>query len=199
MTECISIGQHCPAATVIKVAGLRKAAYPFDWVFSGGEGWIESILNDDFKAFLDRSKYKPFDFERSGHDDFCDRFFFHKDPSTDEHYTYYKRCVERFRDRLRGDDPVYLIHLHEWAGDQGEIVRSINTALNNFGAKNYKIISIRNTSIQFSHCDSTAYDGCKIKLDARTENAYLFSLKYHNNWKMLAKELKKAIEIVENN
>lgn len=76
-------------------------------------------------------------------------------------------------------------------------MKSLLDSLDGFGVKNFKIISIRNTAIQFTHCSKEDYDDYKIKLDTTLENAYLFSLEYHNNWDMLAKELKKAIEIVE--
>lgn len=205
MAECISIGQRCSAATVIKVAGLRKAAYPFDWVFSGWgvEKRIDSILNDDFKAFLDRSLYTPLvKNERCGHKHYDVSYFNHKDPlNNDGDYAYYERCVERFRDQVRGETPTYLIRFceHRDQEDQEKTAKSISEALTNFGAKNCRMISIRNTSRKFEQCDKGDYDGHKIKLDKSVGNLYLFALDYHFNWPMLAKELKKAIEIVESN
>lgn len=198
MAECISIGQRCPAATIIKAAGLRKAAYPFDWILSGGEGWTSSILDDDFEKFMNKELFTPLAPDMCGHKSFCYKFFYHKNPAdNDEDYAYYERCIARFRDKVRSEEPVYLIHTHEWTGDQEKIVKELLKSLDNFGARNFKLISIRNTAIQFTHCSKEDYDGYKIKLDKTFDNAYLFSLEYHNNWDMLAKELKRAIKIVE--
>jgi hypothetical protein len=55
--EFISIGPYCSAADIIKNAGLRKSAYPFDYIFSSLE-MVKHCINDRFNTFLDKTQYK---------------------------------------------------------------------------------------------------------------------------------------------
>lgn len=45
----VSLGMNCAPATQLRKLGLRKEAYPFDWLISEH---IESCLEDDFKFFF---------------------------------------------------------------------------------------------------------------------------------------------------
>lgn len=53
----ISLGGCCTAAGVIRDLGLRKAAYPFDWMFSDFES-VYKAIEDNFKHFLEPSSLR---------------------------------------------------------------------------------------------------------------------------------------------
>jgi len=50
--ECVSIGNFCAVATALEALGLRKYAYPFDWVRSSSQGVIH-LFNNKFADFFD--------------------------------------------------------------------------------------------------------------------------------------------------
>ncbi len=51
----VSLGSHCHPAHDLRAFALRRLAFPFDWIISfNGEALI-SILEDDFRYFLDES------------------------------------------------------------------------------------------------------------------------------------------------
>ena len=55
--EFISIGPYCACADILKGLGLRKNAYPFDYIFSSLE-MVKHCIDDKFKIFLDKSYHK---------------------------------------------------------------------------------------------------------------------------------------------
>jgi|GEM_PF-1115852 len=56
----ISLGSHCEPAHALRLGGLRKAAFPFDWIISfDGEALIE-ILQEDFRHFLEDEYFLSF-------------------------------------------------------------------------------------------------------------------------------------------
>jgi len=56
-SEFISLGSHCRVAMALENMGLRKSAYPFDWVRSSAEGVLK-CLETDFDDFLSWSDMK---------------------------------------------------------------------------------------------------------------------------------------------
>lgn len=53
----ISLGGDCTVAGALRDSGLRRAAYPFDWMFSPLESIYDAIV-DDFKNFLNPALLK---------------------------------------------------------------------------------------------------------------------------------------------
>lgn len=51
-TELISLGGRCTPAGMMRNLGLRKNAYPFDWMFSKFDALYKTI-DDNFEKFLD--------------------------------------------------------------------------------------------------------------------------------------------------
>lgn len=101
-----SFGERCHTATFLKRMGLKLVSYPFDWIYSGIDTIIHCV-DDDFKIFLEKKyyqdpeiKYKNFD-NQCGHSFYHPNFFNHKDPRKEEHYNYYIRCIDRFRNLLK--------------------------------------------------------------------------------------------------
>ena len=52
-TLFISLGAHCLPAGLLRDSGLRKAAFPFDWILSLDNEGVARALEDDFLYFLD--------------------------------------------------------------------------------------------------------------------------------------------------
>lgn len=55
----VSLGSHCMPASIIRLSGLRKAAFPLDWVLSLDNKGIVEMLEDDFTHFLDEEFLVP--------------------------------------------------------------------------------------------------------------------------------------------
>ena len=94
-----SLGTICHTARFMQRIHVKNVSYPFDWTFSD-ETIISDCLGDRFEKFLDKNYYTDVknDFHEfnCGHTEYHEDFFFHKDPRRDDHYQYYKRCVDRF-------------------------------------------------------------------------------------------------------
>ncbi len=111
--EFISLGQNCTIAWYLKQTALKKASYPYDWIFTSPEIVDDSITNE-FVDFLDqqmliRLKGKPF----MGHRKYHSQLFNHKNPVKDAGY--YERCSERFLNALKsnGKNVFLMILLNE--------------------------------------------------------------------------------------
>lgn len=89
------------SASFLQELNLKKESYPFDWNFA--DEYIVDIIKDDFKLYLDKSRYTdpdeflPHHWDRCGHMDYRSDFFNHRDARDPEHYKYFCRCVERWR------------------------------------------------------------------------------------------------------
>ncbi len=106
----ISLGENCSSAWYLKQLGLKKASYPFDWVFSSPE-IIMDCIKDDFVKFLDQSQIieKP-DRRSAGHAYYHANLFQHKNPLLNpEHYAYYQRCCSRFLEKIRSNTPIVFM------------------------------------------------------------------------------------------
>ncbi|NBU53167.1 MAG: methyltransferase domain-containing protein [Alphaproteobacteria bacterium] len=99
-----SLGPYCQSSQVLKRWNLKKCSYPFDWIFSNCD-IILHCIKDDFKVFLDREYYKTITHDRCEHTYYklgC--MFNHSNPKIDDDkYSYYGRCVNRFRSLLAYD------------------------------------------------------------------------------------------------
>lgn len=54
----ISLGSNCVPALALRGTGLRRAAFPFDWLIIGDNHSLIRILNEDFLFFLDENVYQ---------------------------------------------------------------------------------------------------------------------------------------------
>lgn len=114
-TIFVSLGDHCLPANLLRAAGLRHAAYPFDWIFASPEV-VKHAIEDDFRTFLDRGYFRSTSptegVHRAEHEFYRTNFgqgslFFHHDPDRNEsHHAHYQRAVQRFRG-LSG--PVHFV------------------------------------------------------------------------------------------
>ncbi len=113
-----SLGSFCLPGNIMRTHGLRRYSLPFDWIFSSPQMLID-CLTDDFSAFLDRRYYRSITEGRwnpgAEHQLYLEKYgiaavFAHRDPTREEDYLYFTRCVRRFRELLRSRDPkLFLI------------------------------------------------------------------------------------------
>jgi hypothetical protein len=55
----VSLGSHCEIADTLRKEGLRKAAFPFDWLDCRDQDSLIRILDTDFEGFTDRANFIP--------------------------------------------------------------------------------------------------------------------------------------------
>lgn len=56
----VSLGSTCEVAHHLRELGLRKAAFPFDWIKSIDNFGFIMLLKDDFRYFLDEKYLEPY-------------------------------------------------------------------------------------------------------------------------------------------
>ncbi|BAE74040.1 hypothetical protein SGGMMB4_01773 [Sodalis glossinidius str. 'morsitans'] len=121
ISHVVSLGSHCLTASILKKYGLKKASFPFDWIFSSPEVVID-CLNDEFELFLDKRQHKFVTGNRvngssepgATHIYFQEHygtkeFFTHRDTTIEENYNYYSRAVSRFKELLKSDEGKLFI------------------------------------------------------------------------------------------
>lgn len=121
INHVISLGTDCYASFLFKLAGWKRASYPFDWILSSPP-MVADILRDDFAQFLDPINHRTIPMEqRRGPNERCadhllyrerfgiDAIFMHRDITAPAHQAYYRRTVERFRAVMSSDDAKLLL------------------------------------------------------------------------------------------
>ena len=147
----ISFGQSCTVAGAMRDCGIRREAYPFDWVVSPFDA-IYKAINDDFIHFLQEDSLTV----RSDNWGILDYYgfqFVHDFPSilpNDEQanligenhvtggtlrddwknfihpvQTKYQRRIERLKKILSGTDKVYIIRHHDTTKEQAVRIRDL--------------------------------------------------------------------------
>lgn len=124
----VSLGSYCGPAGFTRSAGLRTAAFPFDWlVFTSEEKLIE-VLNDDFLHFLDQDYLIPDHYlipfytgatlvNTYYHFQFCHDGTFHEGPEHNQNSNLnmqkliakYTRRIQRFRDLNHHRGRIFFI------------------------------------------------------------------------------------------
>jgi hypothetical protein len=125
----LSIGGDCASASALRISGLRKAAYPFDWIVSPFSS-VYQAFKDDFKHFLETASLHI----RSDNHGIIDYYgfqFVHDFPTIEnndtnsihtetvlsnnwaeaipEIQTKYNRRINRLRSVLHGTEPVVFV------------------------------------------------------------------------------------------
>jgi hypothetical protein len=96
-----SLGNLCHTSQLLKRNKYKVCSYPFDWIFSSGDVIIDCI-EDDFKTFLDKQYYINISQSQCGHSKYGNSMFNHHNPLINiDHYNYYVRCVDRFKNLLQ--------------------------------------------------------------------------------------------------
>lgn len=102
-SKIISIGTFCAAAAHLKAAGLRDAAYPFDWLFTN-PSLVADCIEDGFKIFMNQEYLNPIDNgTKCRHEFYQSRYpmgsaavFNHHNPSCEPHRSHFQRAITRF-------------------------------------------------------------------------------------------------------
>jgi len=142
-----SLGTLCHSAQITKNNKLRLCSYPFDWIFSNPNNVIDCI-EDDFKIFLDKSYYIDNNPYNCGHRKYGAHMFNHHNPLTNqEHYNYYLRGVNRFRNLLKKPEhKLFMTIYHNMQHIDENLKQNIlefNNKLENY-TSNYTLLIIFN-------------------------------------------------------
>ena len=134
-----SLGFRCSSASLIKSLGLKNESYPFDWLVSR-LSVIRHCIETDFVEFLNLDNYKfkitnTYEMASSNSQLICDEHImlntFYQPPgellydntyqaylATNHHnitepetYAYYERCIHRFKQLLKSDEPKLYVHI----------------------------------------------------------------------------------------
>jgi beta-1,4-mannosyl-glycoprotein beta-1,4-N-acetylglucosaminyltransferase len=123
----VSLGTHCYTSWLLEQMNLRKYSLPFDYVFSD-LGIISDCVDNNFSAFLDKTKYVKIDDEgRCGHKFYSKEFnlpiiFNHHNVTEPDSYDHFVRSVERFRKILRNEGhKLFLCVTNDARTDDGKI------------------------------------------------------------------------------
>lgn len=148
----VSLGSICITASFLKRNKLKLASYPFDWIYSDCN-MIMHCLNDEFKTFLDKTYYNSIT------DTSCQHTYYHKKETglptfnhhnpllNEEHYNYFKRCIDRFNSVLKCHE--HKLFIMSWLEIRNidkntyENFIRFNEDFSNY-AKNYTLLVILN-------------------------------------------------------
>ena len=107
-----SLGSLCQSSQILKRNKYKLCSYPFDWIFSNCDNIIHCI-EDNFNIFLDKSYYINISQTQCGHSKYCGNvysMFNHHNPLINiDHYNYYVRCVDRFKNLLQKQEHKLFI------------------------------------------------------------------------------------------
>lgn len=108
--EIISLGENCNSAWYIKASGLKKASYPFDWIYSSPK-IVAHCIQDNFNMFLDKKFiFKTRSGNSAGHSFYHSSLYNHRNPlKTNDDYKYYKRCIDRFEKVIKSDTEIIFV------------------------------------------------------------------------------------------
>jgi hypothetical protein len=123
----------------------KLCSYPFDWIFSSCDIIIHCI-EDDFKTFLDKQYYIDISESKCGHSKYNNCMFNHQNPLTNiDHYNYYGRCVNRFKDLLKKQEHKLFIMISVNMNNIDENIKNNIIDFNNKFSKytsNYTLLVI---------------------------------------------------------
>lgn len=132
-----SLGPHCHSSYLLKSNNLKKASYPFDWIFTNHK-IITEILDNDFKNFLNKKYYTHISDSKCGHSLYHDSMFWHHNPlNNKENYKYFKRCVFRFREMIASKEKKLFVYLVKDVKEIDELTFKENMFLLNETLKKY--------------------------------------------------------------
>jgi hypothetical protein len=113
----VSLGSVCRPTATLRLCGLRKAAFPFDWLVSFDCDGIIRILEDDFREFLNEIYFIPFGPDSHLLQNYYHLEFIHDGSFDFDHYfenmerlkTKFQRRIARFRHLNEFQGKVFFI------------------------------------------------------------------------------------------
>jgi hypothetical protein len=139
------LGCFCLPALLFQNYGLRRYSLPFDWIFSSPQ-MVRECLSNDFAEFLDRRHYRSVTGDKrtepgADHVLYRERFgvpglFAHRDPTREDDYLYFVRCVTRFRQLLGSEDAKLFLFIvrpeHDMAAEFPLLIEALGRLTTNF-------------------------------------------------------------------
>jgi hypothetical protein len=169
-----SLGPLCHSAQILKSNNLKMRSYPFDWIFMHYNNIIH-CLETDFNVFLDKSYYYINNSQFAvGHLKYYENMFLHHDPLNNiDHYNYYLRCVNRFRELLKKHEHKLFIMTFvnkEYNCQSDDFKKNIIEFNNNFSnyTSNYTLLIIVNYSNKETNSHAFKYNDNIHFLDLHT-------------------------------
>ncbi len=178
-----SLGTFCHSANLLKRNGLKKCSYPFDWIFSSTD-IVMSCLDDDFATFLNKTYYTDISNTQCGHTIYCKNLFNHHNPLINpDDYSYFIRCVDRFRNLLTQKEKKLFVLFNIYLINKDKII-DLYKKLSDF-TTNYILLFImikQNQPINshtFTHNDNVHF----LEIDILSEtNGILFTNNIDNEY-----------------
>ena len=103
----INLGPDCYFANGLGGLGLRKAAFPFDWLLTNDQEMFIELLEDDFKFFLDPTHYFKHTNGHLVHDYYHIEFRHEHDLQTFD--STYARRIQRFHELNNYQGKVFFM------------------------------------------------------------------------------------------
>ena len=166
----ISIGGDCTIASVLREMGLRRAAYPFDWMFSIDFNSVLKSVEDDFQKFLDPDTLKVGKDKRVIENIYGINFVhdfptIHHSAAVSDSETHewaeirsdwrnfivpirekYQRRIERFKAALSGSDHVFLIRYPTLAIDKDSLIKFCDLLTKHYPSLSFTILAVSSIS-----------------------------------------------------
>lgn len=182
-----SLGSNCHMAYYLKLHKMKLESFPFDWVDIRNEKNVLHCLKDDFKIFMDKSYYTPFEAGKRRHSFYSYKFFNHKDPMQEDDYNYYLRCIDRFKKLCVVDErKLFLLgffNLDEITEDRKRELVDFNKEFTNFASNYALLVILHKTGDAISHTVSTNGNICFLEFITRTpSNGLLFKEREENDY-----------------
>lgn len=168
-TTIISLGGDCTTASILRKLGMRKSAYPFDWMYSSSQAICQAI-EEDFSHFLAPNTlhlsdnkhmiidYYGFcfvhDFPTIHHDaaltdkDSRETTFIRDDWRNfiDQISNKYKRRIDRLKLAFQSNDQIFLIR-YDGRLDQDWATKLKTTLITKYPYSNFTIICLSSPQI----------------------------------------------------
>ncbi len=178
----------------MKRNGWKKCSYPFDWINSRPV-ILKDCLKNNFKTFMDKSEHITVKHEylpASSHitynriefgGDGISPIFCHHDLTIEKDYSYFERCIDRFRDLLSLSAKKLFLIIFDNAMtfiDRHDTINELDKVLSDY-TQNYLLCVINHTiSDTLSHtldiCNHITY----INIFSSTSNGVYFTNNEHN-------------------
>ena len=181
--EYIGLGQNCNASWYLKETGLKKASYPFDWIFTTPE-IICHMIEDDFKTLLNKQHLVPLGMD-AGHKVYHASFFGHRNPaSSNSDFEFLERCVARWNRMMDEKRPVLFttVVLNEpdkrkrfKRGFKGQFKMPVGQKLDDFEPM-IQLLQSKNPNCKFLFIEQ--YTEGDFSLKPVTQNATSYWLRY---------------------
>jgi len=120
---------------------------------------VISCLNDDFNVYLDKSYYISISENKCGHSIYGENMWWHHNPLSNEaHYSYFVRCVDRFKKLLKLEEEKMFV-LTFVNGEHGSYEDNFNERIIEFNknlqkfTQNFTLLVITNKVVEneFGH------------------------------------------------